>query len=161
MKTSNYVFRFFAVVIFFITLLSAVTAQRGHYHKKHGNKPIKVAKHHYDNGLHNGHRFAYKHFGPAYGFRVKVLPLGYTTIRVGRNSFYFYDGVYYQPYNNGIYEVIAPPLGAVVHVLPVTSKTVTIGGQKYFQLGGTFYQENINGNKSSYIVVGINGVLKY
>jgi hypothetical protein len=104
--------------------------------------------------------YSYVHFGPSFGFRINVLPFGYYPFYIGPNPYYYYDGVYYRPYNNGGYEVIAPPLGAEVKHLPKGAKVTVIDGQKYFELGGTFYQEEINDkNKLRYKVVGTDGVL--
>ena len=104
--------------------------------------------------------FVYSHFGPAFGFRISILPFGYSPFFIGNNPFYYYQGVYYRPYNNGGYEVIAPPLNAVVKHLPSGAKVTVINGEKYYELGGTFYQEEISAkNKLQYRVVGTNGVI--
>src|SRR6185436_6525567 len=102
----------------------------------------------------------YRHYGPTIGFRLSVLPFGYSTIYSGRSPYYYNDGVYYRPYTNGGYEVAAPPLGAAVSKLPSGAKATVIDGQKYYELGGTFYQEEYSSNdKLSYRVVGTDGVL--
>ncbi len=104
--------------------------------------------------------FPFFHFGPAFGFRLNVLPFGYYPFYIGANPYYYYQGVYYQPYYGGGYQVIAPPLGATVYQLPATAKVTVIDGQKYYTVGGTFYQEEINqNNQLSYRVVGIDGVI--
>lgn len=104
--------------------------------------------------------FAYIHFGPAFGLRINVLPFGYDPFYIGRDPFYYYEGVYYRPYSNGGYEVTAPPLGATVKHLPAGAKPTVINGQKYYELGGTFYSEEINAkNKLQYVVAGTDGVI--
>ena len=102
----------------------------------------------------------YVHFGPVFGFRLNVLPFGYSRIYVGANPYYYNDGIYYRNYNNGGYEVVAPPLNATVKKLPSNASVTVIDGQKYYQVGGTFYQEEITDkNKLQYRVVGTDGVL--
>ncbi|HMK05758.1 MAG TPA: DUF6515 family protein [Ferruginibacter sp.] len=105
--------------------------------------------------------YAYGHFGPRFGVRINVLPVGYSRIYVGPSPYYYNSGVYYRPYSNGGgYEVIAPPLGAVVAQLPSDAKVTVIDGQKYYQVGGTFYQEEVADNdRVSYRVVGTDGVI--
>ena len=104
--------------------------------------------------------YSYLHFGPSFGVRINVLPFGYYPFYIGRNPYYYYDGIYYRPYNNGGYEVVAPPLGAEVKHLPKGAKVTVIDGQKYYELGGTFYQEEITEkNKLRYKVVGTDGVI--
>jgi Family of unknown function (DUF6515) len=105
--------------------------------------------------------YAYRHFGPRFGVRINVLPVGYSRVYVGPNPYYYNSGVYYRPYSSGGgYEVTAPPLGAVVSQLPSDAKVTVIDGQKYYQVGGTFYQEEVSGNSDvAYRVVGTDGVI--
>jgi Family of unknown function (DUF6515) len=104
--------------------------------------------------------YAYRHYGPSFGVRINILPVGYYPFYIGANPYYYNDGVYYRPYSGGGYEVTAAPLGATVKRLPSGSKVTVIDGQKYYELGGTYYQEEINEkNKLSYRVVGTDGVL--
>ncbi|MBK6379655.1 MAG: hypothetical protein IPF72_07945 [Chitinophagaceae bacterium] len=102
----------------------------------------------------------YVHYGPSFGFRLHVLPFGYSQFNVGPVPYYYNDGVYYRNYNNGGYEVVAPPLNATVNRLPANATVTVIDGQKYYQVGGTFYQEEFSeNNKLSYRVVGTDGVI--
>ena len=104
--------------------------------------------------------YAFTHFGPSFGFRINVLPIGYSPFYLGSNPYYYYNGIYYRPYNDGGYEVTAPPLGASVKKLPSGATVTVINGQKFYELGGTFYQEQITSkNKIQYLVVGTNGVI--
>jgi Family of unknown function (DUF6515) len=103
---------------------------------------------------------AYIHFGPVFGFRLNVLPFGYSRIYVGGSPYFYNEGVYYRSYSNNSYEVVAPPLNATVNKLPSNAAVTVIDGQKYYQVGGTFYQEEIaENNKRSYRVVGTDGVI--
>ncbi|MBL7702192.1 MAG: hypothetical protein JNM14_08075 [Ferruginibacter sp.] len=103
----------------------------------------------------------YVHFGPAFGFRLNVLPFGYSRIYVGSNPYYYNNGIYYRNYNNSSsYEVVAPPLDAVVSKLPTNAAVTMIDGQKYYQVGGTFYMEEYDeNNRIGYRVVGTDGVI--
>ena len=104
--------------------------------------------------------FEYAHFGPAFGYRLGILPFGYDPFFIGRDPYYYYDGIYYRPYNDGGYEVTQPPLGAIIKKLPSGAKPTVINGQTYYELGGTFYEEGVNEkNKRQYVVVGANGVI--
>ncbi len=98
----------------------------------------------------------YVHYGPSFGFRLSVLPFGYTRVVVGSVPYFYNQGVYYRNYSSGGYEVVAPPLGATVSVLPPGAKSTTINGEQYYELGGTFYQQE---DRNSYRVVGTDGVL--
>lgn len=103
---------------------------------------------------------AYAHFGPVFGVRINVLPIGYSRVYVGSVPYYYNQGIYYRSYNSGGYEIVAPPLGASVNRLPSNAKVTIIDGQKYYELGGTYYQEEIaENNKIFYRVVGTDGVL--
>jgi hypothetical protein len=104
--------------------------------------------------------YVYHHFGPAFGIRLGILPVGYYPFYLGPNPYYYYNGVYYRPYRDGGYEVTPPPLGAAVKHLPSGAKATVINGQKYYELGGTFYQPQTDAkNKLSYVVVGTDGVI--
>lgn len=104
--------------------------------------------------------YGYLHFGPAFGFRLSILPFGYSPFFIGNNPYYYNEGIYYRPYSNGGYEVTAPPLGATVKHLPSGAKANVINGQKYYELGGTYYQQEITAkNKLQYVVVGTDGVI--
>lgn len=104
--------------------------------------------------------YGFAHFGPAFGFRLSILPFGYYPFYVGDNPYYYYNGIYYRPYSDGGYEVVAPPLGATVTHLPSGAKSTVINGQKYYELGGTYYQEELTAdNRLQYVVVGTDGVI--
>ncbi len=106
------------------------------------------------------HSRSYVHFGPAFGVRINVLPVGYDPFYIGNHPYYYNNGVYYHSYSGGGYEVIAPPLGATVKRLPAGARVTVIDGIKYYELGGTYYQEEItDNNKLRYKVVGTDGVL--
>ena len=54
------------------------------------------------------------HYGDHFfGHRLRSLPRGYMTMRVGGIDYYYYDGIYYRPYWLGGYYVCRPPRGTV------------------------------------------------
>lgn len=103
---------------------------------------------------------AYVHYGPSFGFRLNVLPYGYSRFSIGSVPYYYNDGVYYRNSTSSGYEVVEPPLDATVTKLPSNATVTMIDGQKYYQVGGTFYQEEFDeNNRLSYRVVGTDGVI--
>ncbi|MCQ2189936.1 MAG: DUF6515 family protein [Paludibacteraceae bacterium] len=89
-----------------------------------------VFYHHYDN------KYVVEH--PIPGFRVKNLPRNCYACVVNDNMYYYYFGTFYRFIDlTREFEVVAPPIGAVVDNIP----------------GG--YEENVVGNKSYYVVGGI------
>jgi len=106
----------------------------------------------------------YHFYGPPIGFRVGILPYGFLTFNTGFGPYYYYDGIFYQPYYNvqervDEYQVVDPPIGVVVPNLPKHAETVTIDGNTYYQKNGTLYQEIVQDNVTKYVVVGKNGQL--
>ena len=49
-----------------------------------------------------------------FGHRLRALPRGYVTLRVGGIDYYYYDGIYYRPYLLGGYYVCRPPRGTAI-----------------------------------------------
>jgi len=77
----------------------------------------------------------------------------------GSYQYYYADGIYYQPYQNG-YVVAVPPVGAEVPKLPRYARPVAINGQQYYELNGVYYKPYINpDNTQGYIIAGKDGVL--
>lgn len=95
-----------------------------------------------------GHVFSYHahpyhpyHWGPRWhplGFFLSSLAVDAYFFSLANQRYYYDDGVYYVPYNNG-YTVVAAPIGAVVSSLPPGYETVTLGDDYYYYYGGTFY----------------------
>lgn len=102
---------------------------------------------------------AFVHYGPVFGVRVNVLPVGYSRIFAGPDPYYYNNGIYYRPYNNQ-YEIVSPPLNATVKTLPPAAVATIIDGQKYYHVGGTYYREEMDSkNRLHYRVVGTGGVI--
>ncbi|MBS1502063.1 MAG: hypothetical protein JST32_08385, partial [Bacteroidetes bacterium] len=103
-----------------------------------------------------GFGWGYPHIGLYYG----GLPYGYYPFYWNSDPYYYYGGVFYQPYNGG-YEVVAPPIGAAVPNLPSDARSILIDGVQYYEADGVYYQEEVDDDtgKTVYIVVGRDGVL--
>jgi hypothetical protein len=77
------------------------------------------------------------------GARIRVLPVGYVTIRIGAIPYYYYYGTYYQfdPASK-VYTVVSPPAGASPQAVSTLDKMELVDGRT---LEGTF----IGGTKST------------
>jgi hypothetical protein len=81
----------------------------------------------------------------AFGHRIGALPLGFLSLQIGGAPYYYYDGVYYQPADNG-YQEVFPPVGAAVPQPPDGAIEIAAGGQTYYYAGGAFYLEQPDGS---------------
>lgn len=75
---------------------------------------------------------------PAYGLRIRVLPVGYRKVVVGPRPYYYYYGTYYVKKNNE-YEVVAAPMGAEIDSLPEGYNVITVNGSEYYELDDVYY----------------------
>ena len=93
----------------------------GHNHKpaavQYHNQPPRPRGPHYERPYleprHTpmpSHRYGDHYFG----YRLRTLPRGYVTMRIGGLDYYFYDGIYYRPYALGGYYVCRPPRGTAI-----------------------------------------------
>lgn len=97
---------------------------------------------------------------PHLGFYLGVLPFGYYPFYWGSSLYYYYDGIFYSPYDNGGYQVTAPPIGAGVPDLPENAESIKIDGIQYYQADGVYYKTSVNDKgKKMYVVAGKDGVL--
>ncbi|HEY9533531.1 MAG TPA: DUF6515 family protein [Mucilaginibacter sp.] len=114
-------------------------------------------------GLGLGYRTGFGYSGfygyPNLGFYFNALPFGYYPFYMGSSLFYYYDGIFYRPYDEG-YVVTAPPVGAAVPSMPRGAKAIMIDNQQFFEYNGVYYKIIINdkGDKV-YVVAGKDGVL--
>ena len=97
-------------------------------------------------GYHHGHHHGHHWHGPRYrgprisvGFVAPVLPLGFISLAVGGNPYYYHGGYFYRPAPTG-YVVVSAPLGAAVVSLPGSAVRVEIGGAIYYQYADVYYQ---------------------
>lgn len=82
---------------------------------------------------------------------IDNLPEGFITIGVGRETYYYSDGVFYQKVNRlQKYVVVPPPIGGIVFSIPQGYQLVLIHGVAYYEYGGTFYKQVLNGYKVIY-----------
>ncbi len=96
---------------------------------------------------------------PSLGFYINALPYGYYPFYYGPDQYFYADGTFYRPNNNG-YEVAAPPIGATVPKIPSNAKSIMIDGQQYYELGGVYYKPGVDDRgKKVYTVAGKDGVL--
>ena len=73
-------------------------------------------------------------------------------------NYYYYSGIFYQPYNGG-YQAVAPPIGAVVPSLPSGTITVYVGDDAYYYFSGTFFVPSSGGGYQ--IIAGPPGAIVY
>lgn len=78
------------------------------------------------------------------GFFLSSLAADAYFFSLANQRYYYDDGVYYTPYNNG-YTVVPAPVGAVVSSLPPGYETINVGDDYYYYYGGTFYVEIAQG----------------
>lgn len=57
---------------------------------------------------------SYRYGDHFFGHRIKVLPHGYVTMRIGGRDYYYYNGIYYRRYLLGGYYVCRPPRGTEI-----------------------------------------------
>jgi hypothetical protein len=75
---------------------------------------------------------------PAYGVRIRVLPVGYRKVVIGPRPYYYYYGTYYVK-NNNEYEVVEAPMGAEIDSLPDGYNITTVNGSDYYELDDVYY----------------------
>ncbi|MDR3695518.1 DUF6515 family protein [Mucilaginibacter sp.] len=114
-------------------------------------------------GYHGGafYRPGFGYYGyPHLGFYCGILPFGYYPFYWGADLYYYNDGIFYTPYDNGGYQVTAPPIGAGVPNLPRNANPIRIDGVQYYESDGVYYRESVDDKgKKIYVVAGRDGVL--
>lgn len=77
------------------------------------------------------------------GARIRVLPVGYITVRVGAIPYYYYYGTYYQfDAAATVYTVVSPPAGATTQPMSTLDRMELVDGRT---LEGTY----VGGTKST------------
>lgn len=94
--------------------------------------------------------------GPApVGFRISILPTGFTRLVIGGIPYFYYYGTYYRRYGQLEYEVVNPPIGAIIYDLPLGYERVSISGVTYYFYDETYYKAIIDQyGEVAYEVVG-------
>ena len=161
-KELKYVSGIFLTGVLSLMLAGSADAQRGAFH---GGGSVGGAVR-ISGGFGGGVRFGGFYRGglgyygyPRIGFYLGVLPYGYYPFYYGPDQYYYYDGVFYAPYNGG-YQVTSPPVGAAVPSLPRGAKSIMIDNQQYYEYNGVYYKIVVNdAGKQVYVVAGKDGVL--
>jgi hypothetical protein len=114
----------------------------------------------YNNGFGLGYGAGLGLWGyPSFGLFFNNLPFGYYPFYMGASMFYYADGTFYQPYDNG-YIVSPPPVGAAVPGLPKGAKSIMIDNQQFYEYQGVYYKVVVNDKGDTvYVVAGKDGVL--
>lgn len=113
---------------------------------------------HYGYGY-GGFRFGFGWGYPHIGLYLGVLPFGYYPFYWDSLPYYYYGGTFYEPYNGG-YHVVVPPMGASVPNLPSGAQSIVIDGVQYYEMNGVYYQQGTDAQgRTTYTVVGKDGVL--
>ncbi|WP_183558907.1 DUF6515 family protein [Mucilaginibacter sp. SP1R1] len=106
------------------------------------------------------HGFYSPHIYANIGLQINALPFGYYPFFWGSSQYYYNDGIFYQPYSDGVYQVATPPVGAQVPSLPANASSIVIDGKQYFEFNGVYYEQVVNDDgKTVYMVAGKDGVL--
>ena len=63
---------------------------------------------------------------------------------INNQPYYYDDGIYYQPYNNG-YQVVPAPISASVTGLPTGYSVVNVDDNTYYYYAGVFYTRTNSG----------------
>lgn len=121
-------YKFLAISTLGILLLLPITpaqADFGHKHHHRNYRPYHWNRH-------------FDHDWDSYG-RISIrLPIGFFSIVIGGEKYYYHAGVYYrhEPYG---YVIVPAPIGARVAVLPFDRQIVYMSGVKYYFYNGTYY----------------------
>jgi hypothetical protein len=125
------------------------------------NNNVHVNVHENVNVYHSNPRVTYRPYtyhpyhpyrwGPSWhpvGFFIASLAADAYLFSLANQSYYYDDGVYYEPTSGG-YDVVAAPIGATVSSLPPGYETIMVDSSYYYYYGGTFY---INTGQSYQVV---------
>jgi hypothetical protein len=130
----------------------------------HGTAAFRTGRGYFSGaGYHSGAFFrpGFGYYGyPHLGFYLGILPFGYYPFYWGSGLYYYYNGIFYSPYDNGGYQVTAPPIGAGVPTLPENAAPIKIDGVQYYESDGVYYKLTVDDKgKKLYVVAGRDGVL--
>lgn len=83
-------------------------------------------------------RHGHNHSYPDLGVSVAAVPRGAYAERLGKDRYWFHEGVWYRA-DGPRYVVVAPPAGIVVEVLPPFYTTVVFGRVQYYYANDAYY----------------------
>ena len=88
---------------------------------------------------HQDARHNHNHVYPDRGSVVRNLPAGANVVNFGGQSYWFADGVWFEP-RGAAYMVVEPPIGLVVPALPAFATAVAGSAGLYFYANDTYYR---------------------
>ncbi len=98
------------------------------------------------------HRTPHYHYRnmPRWGYWVSVVPPEARVVRHKDVKYRYLNGVYYRPYANKKFMVVAAPQGMKTKALPVGHKRIVVRSRTYYYYYGTYYQKNVMKGVVSY-----------
>ena len=85
---------------------------------------------------------------------IDNLPQGYITlgtIGMGQDTYYYFNGVFYQKViREQVYVIVPPPIGAIVFNIPQGYRLMLIDGMCFYEAYGIFYRRVLEGYKVIY-----------
>jgi hypothetical protein len=90
-------------------------------------------------------------YPPVLSQPINALPEGTITINVGHETYYYYNGAFYQMImRDQKYIAVPPPIGAVVFSIPSGYQYLYIDGTSYYVYGGVYYKRVLEGYRVIY-----------
>jgi len=94
-------------------------------------------------------RVVYNAYNPSWRYnyyprrhtRVTIFPFSYSSIFWGGYNYRYYDGIFYQPFDN-YYSVVAPPIGIYINTLPIGYSRILVRDNPYYYYNGTYYNQD-------------------
>jgi hypothetical protein len=102
--------------------MSSLLTENTYAARKHGYRTVVVSQ-------------PVVHHGKTY----RKLPVGYKTVRVKRDRYYYHVGAFYRRGPSG-YVYVRAPIGAIVVGLPVGYRSLWVGGISYYYYNDVFYR---------------------
>ncbi|MFH7001219.1 DUF6515 family protein [Flavobacterium bizetiae] len=105
---------------------------------------------HYANGIYyRRYNAGYTVVRPPIGIHVNVLPIGFTSLTLGGNLYYYSNDVYYIQLEPNIYKVVEKPAVTIVceqnfefiPQLPDSAELITINDKKYYRVNDSYYEK--------------------
>lgn len=88
---------------------------------------------------HHDARHNHNHTYPDRGTVIRNLPAGATVVNYGGQSYWFSEGIWFEPHG-AAYTVIEPPIGLVVNAIPPFATAVVGSAGLYFYANDTYYR---------------------
>ena len=125
--------------------------RRGNIVNRPGNGYNPYAKNGYRPGYPNYNNYrrpVYGSYNPSWRYghipgRNSVfnrLPGNYLSLNFGGFNYRYFNGIYYQPYND-VFRVVAPPVGLFINTLPLGYRKIYVRDYPYYYYNGTYYDQ--------------------